>query len=91
MICRRCRSADWPACFLEGPVLWIIGGVTGFPIFILVVSAPWVFVGGLMEVFKSSTWTLIYRELRALEGVETGIEAEMESEERAESDAPDLE
>jgi hypothetical protein len=28
---------------------------------------PWLFLGGLMEVFKSSVWTLTYRQLRALE------------------------
>jgi hypothetical protein len=70
--------------FLEGPTPWVLASMIGFPIFILVVSAPWVFLGGLMEVFKSSTWTLTYRELRALEGVEpateTGIEGEGDEE-----------
>jgi hypothetical protein len=42
----------------------------GIPIFILVVAAPSVFLGGLAEVYKSSVWTLSYRELRALEGLE---------------------
>jgi hypothetical protein len=64
--------------FVEGPVPWILGAVVGVPIFMLVVSAPWVFASGLMEVFKSSTWTLTYRELRALEGVETETEIEPE-------------
>jgi hypothetical protein len=32
---------------------------------------PWLFLGGLMEVFKSSVWTLTYRELRALQSLET--------------------
>jgi len=48
-------------------VPWILAGVVGLPIFILVMAAPWIFLGGLMEVFKSSVWTLSYRELRALE------------------------
>ncbi len=56
--------------FLDGAVPWILAGVVGIPIFALVVSAPWLFLGGLMEVFKSSTWTLTYRELRALESME---------------------
>jgi hypothetical protein len=51
----------------EGAVPWILTGVVGVPIFILVMAAPWIFLGGLMEVFKSSVWTLSYRELRALE------------------------
>jgi hypothetical protein len=53
--------------FFEGAMPWILAGVVGLPIFILVMAAPWVFLGGLMEVFKSSVWTLSYRELRALE------------------------
>jgi hypothetical protein len=54
----------------EGAVPWILAGAVGIPIFILVLAAPGLFLGGLMEVFKSSTWTLTYRELRALEGLE---------------------
>ncbi len=54
----------------EGAVPWILAGAVGIPIFILVVAVPWLFLGGLMEVFKSSVWTLTYRELRALEGLE---------------------
>jgi hypothetical protein len=59
--------------FLEGAVPWILAGVIGLPIFILVVAAPWIFLSGLMEVFKSSVWTLSYRELRALESLETEL------------------
>lgn len=55
--------------FFEGAVPWILGAVVGFPIFILVMAAPWLFLGGLIEVFKSSVWTLAYRELRALEDI----------------------
>jgi hypothetical protein len=56
--------------FFEGPVPWIVGAVVGLPILMLVVASPWVFLSGLVEVFKSSLWTLTYRELRALENVE---------------------
>ena len=69
----------------EGAVPWIVAGVVGVPIFILVVAAPWMFLGGLMEVFKSSVWTLSYRELRALESLET------ESEQLPKLDASGLE
>ncbi len=71
--------------FFEGAVPWILAGVVGVPIFILVMAAPWIFLGGLMEVFKSSVWTLTYRELRALESLET------EPEQLPELDAPGLE
>jgi hypothetical protein len=47
----------------EGAVPWIVAGVVGIPIFILVLAAPLSFLGGLFEVFMSSTWTLTYREL----------------------------
>ncbi|MFQ5812319.1 MAG: hypothetical protein ACE5I2_03890 [Anaerolineae bacterium] len=52
----------------EGAAPWIVGGVVGIPIFILVLVAPLSLLGGLFEVFLSSTWTLTYRELRA-EGI----------------------
>lgn len=53
----------------EGAVPWILGLAVVTPIFILVVAAPLAFLGGLMEVFRSSMWTLTYRELRALENM----------------------
>lgn len=74
--------------FFDGAVPWILAAVIGGPIFILVVAAPWIFLGGLMEVFKSSTWTLTYRELRALEGLATEVEIETEAEEWSELDEP---
>ena len=58
------------ALVLEGVMPWIVGIGVGLPIFIVVLAAPSVFLGGLAEVFKSSVWTLTYRELRALEGLE---------------------
>jgi len=54
--------------FFEGVVPWILAALVGIPIFVLVVAVPWLFLGGLMEVFKSSVWTLTYRQLHALEG-----------------------
>jgi hypothetical protein len=54
----------------EGPVPWIVGAAVGIPIFILVMVVPMLFLGGLIEIFKSSVWTLTYREVRALESVE---------------------
>jgi hypothetical protein len=53
----------------EGALPWILGFGVGIPLFILVFAAPLTFVGGLAAVFKSSVWTLTYRELRALEGL----------------------
>lgn len=56
--------------FSEGVVPWIVAIAVGVPIFFLVFAVPLLFVGGLIEVFKSSVWTLTYRELRALERME---------------------
>ncbi len=53
----------------EGAIPWIVGFGVGIPLFILIMAAPLLFLAGLAEVFKSSVWTLTYRELRALEGL----------------------
>ncbi len=64
--------------FLKGATPWIIAAAIGVPLFILTLVAPCLFLNGLKEVFKSSTWTLAYRELMAMEGLsleETGPES----------------
>lgn len=52
---------------LAAPFAWAVGILAGLPVLLLVTLAPMLFVSGLVEVFKSSTWTLAYRELRALD------------------------
>jgi hypothetical protein len=51
----------------EGPLPWILAAVVAAPIFILVMVLPLLLLGGLIEVFKSSVWTITYRQVRALE------------------------
>jgi hypothetical protein len=51
----------------SGATPWIIAGLLAFPIFLLSMMIPLGFVGGLKETFVSSTWTLTYREVTALE------------------------
>jgi hypothetical protein len=53
--------------FVEGLIPWILGVLVGLPIFILIVASPMMFLGGLWHAYRSSTWTLTYRELRGLE------------------------
>lgn len=48
---------------LDGLAPWIVGAVVGFPVFLLVLAAPLIFLGGLREVFLSSTWTVTYGQL----------------------------
>jgi hypothetical protein len=55
---------------VKGVTAWIVAGAVAVPVFVLVLVVPLIFLGGLREVFTSSSWTLTYRELRALESVE---------------------
>ena len=67
--------------FFEGAVPWIVGLIVGLPLFFLVFGVPALFLGGLYETFKSTTWTLTYRELRAMElGAEAEAPPEVEQE-----------
>jgi hypothetical protein len=56
--------------FTEGHLPWIVAAIVGAPILIVVIGLPLLFLGGLVETFQSSTWTLTYRELLALEGAQ---------------------
>jgi hypothetical protein len=56
--------------FLAETGMWIATGVTGVAVLVLVLAVPLVFLDGLRMVFQSSTWTLTFRELRALESLE---------------------
>jgi hypothetical protein len=51
----------------QGATPWIVAAVVGAPVFLVVFIGPLLFLAGLMEVFKSSTWTLTYREMLVLE------------------------
>jgi hypothetical protein len=53
--------------FVGGVTPWIMGALAGVPIFIVVMISPMLFVSGLVEIYKSTIWTLAYRDLRALE------------------------
>jgi hypothetical protein len=57
--------------------LW--GVITGVIVFLLVFITPMVFLEGLREVFNSSTWTITYRELRALGNLEPEEVVEVEA------------
>jgi hypothetical protein len=55
--------------FVNGVTPWIMGLIAGLPILILVTIMPILLVGGWVEIYKSSLWTLTYRELSAREDV----------------------
>ena len=74
------------ALLISGVIVLAVGGVLSLilsvatpllfslflaiPVFMLVLGGPSAFLNGLKEVFISSTWTLTYRELLALEKLE---------------------
>ena len=47
---------------------WILAGAIGVTVFVLMLTVPLAILGGLRQVLQSSTWTLAYRGLRALQG-----------------------
>jgi len=53
----------------------VAGMVAGVPIFFLVLILPVGFLSGLKETYVSSSWTLAYREARALEQLDLEPEA----------------
>jgi hypothetical protein len=53
--------------FAQGYTPWVVGLIIGIPVFLIIISLPLAFISGLMEAFTSSTWTLTYREVVALE------------------------
>lgn len=54
---------------LHATAAWILGGVVGGPIFIILFVLPLLFVEGLKLVYVSNVWTLSYRELNALDSL----------------------
>ena len=54
---------------------WIVAGLVALPVLILVIAVPASLLSGLKEVYLSSTWTLTYRELCALERLESSAES----------------
>lgn len=46
----------------------IMGLLAGLPVFILVMVSPVLFVGGLVQTYLSSMWTITYHDLKTIEG-----------------------
>lgn len=65
--------------FMRGLTRWIVAGVIGIFVFFILLIVPLTFVSGLYEVFKSSVWTLTYRELTLSGALEPGTSPELAS------------
>jgi len=55
--------------FLSGPLTWIIAILVGLPFLFLVAGSPLLLIGGWVQIYSSSVWTLTYREMKALENL----------------------
>lgn len=49
--------------FLSGYLPWIAGGLFVLPLFFTLAFSPWVFLGGIWQLYTSTIWTLVYREI----------------------------
>jgi hypothetical protein len=63
----------------EGATPWVVASVVGVPAFLLVLAAPLACLGGLLEVFLSSTWTLTYRRLCGLKSLVQEPQSELDT------------
>lgn len=61
---------------IDGTLPIAVGLMTGIPIFIIMIVIPLGFIDGLRETYMSSTWTLTYREARALESLDLEFEGD---------------
>jgi len=52
--------------FLPGYWPIVVGIVFGLPLFIPLAGSPILFFEGLVQLFKSASWTLVYRELKSI-------------------------
>jgi len=52
--------------FASGPLAWIIGILAALPFFFLMLGSPLLLIGGWIQIFHSSVWTLTYREFKFL-------------------------
>ena len=57
--------------FTVWPLALIIGVIFALPFFLTVTFSPLALIGGWVHVFTSSTWTLTYREIKAMDHPET--------------------
>lgn len=53
--------------FLNDVLAWVLAGTLALVVFLPFIVAPYTFLRGLLEVFRSSNWTLTYRALQAME------------------------
>jgi hypothetical protein len=66
--------------FTNAILAGIIGLVIALPFFFTVLFAPLALISGWYMVYESSVWTLTYREMKALEGLQPTTDVEVSAE-----------
>ncbi|MBN1306062.1 MAG: hypothetical protein JXA13_16615 [Anaerolineales bacterium] len=61
--------------YLGGWLPWIAGAVAGAPLLCVIAFAPFILVEAWMMVYRSSVWTLAYREMKALDSLDPQLTA----------------
>jgi len=59
-------TGGFTSIFLNGWLPWIVGAAFALPLFFVIAFSPWLLLGSWQTVFASTVWTLVYRELKAL-------------------------
>ena len=62
--------------FMNGYLPWIVGALFIAPLFFTLAFSPWILLSAWQAVYTSTVWTLVYRELKALESLTPVIEIE---------------
>ena len=56
-------AGGFAALFFDDAFAWVVGGLVLLPSFFALVIFPALLLRGIFEAFKSTVWTLVYREL----------------------------
>jgi hypothetical protein len=71
-------AGGFASIFLPGYWPVVVGVVFGLPLFVLLAGSPILFFEGLVQVFRSTSWTLVYRELKGIKpALAPGVESDL--------------
>jgi len=62
--------------FLNGYMPWIVGAIFIAPLFFTLAFSPWIMLSAWQKTYISTVWTLVYRELKAMESLTPVMELE---------------
>jgi len=62
--------------FLNGYLPWIVGAIFIAPLFFTLAFSPWILLSAWQQTYTSTVWTLVYRELKAMDSLTPVMELE---------------